>query len=512
MKMKRKNHQEWMARLSDYLSDELQEADKLAVEAHLADCEECNQALRELASIVEQAGGLGDIEPPNDLWPGIAAAITTEGEARVIAFPGVGPHRKAAARQRVELSRSGLVAASLALVTFSVSATWWAASRPEETPVQPAVVASGPVVATSDGTALPPAMAGELAVLEDVLASARAVLDPNTVRVLERNLGVIEQAITDSREALAQDPGNTFLAQHLERMYRRKLVYLQDAVHAAALQVPDRPPAPPTPPSTPVTVNRGDRVVLEGVSGTIALSGWDRDQLEVRGTNGNAPLVVRRTGATLQIEPEGARRRRSFDAEIRLPAWVDVEVGGSALDLTVSGVDGAVRIANVSGDVQVRDVGGAVDVRSIRGEVVVVDARGSVRASSQGDDVTLRRVTGPVEAHSGDGDVFLDALQSMSVRAETQDGDIVFSGAIQDGGDYGFYLHDGDVLLELPADVSARVHVSTFDGEFTSDFPVRVESFSAGRQFDFVLGQGSASIEIEVFDGEIRLARGGAGR
>jgi hypothetical protein len=134
-----------------------------------------------------------------------------------------------------------------------------------------------------------------------------------------------------------------------------------------------------------------------------------------------------------------------------------------------------------------------------------------VRASSQADDVTLRRIAGSVEVHSGDGDILLDALESMSVRAEAQDGDIVFSGSIEDGGEYGFYLHDGDVTLELPADVSARVHVSTFDGEFTSDFPVRVESFSAGRQFDFVLGRGSASIDIEVFDGEIRLARGGAG-
>jgi hypothetical protein len=264
-------------------------------------------------------------------------------------------------------------------------------------------------------------------------------------------------------------------------------------------------------PDTVLAVNRGDRVIMEGVSGTITISGWDRDQLEVRGADGVTALTVRRTGATLQIEPEGGRRRRSLDAEIRLPVWVDLEVGGSALELSVSGVDGQVRIANVSGDVQVRDVGGAVDVRSIRGEVVVVDARGSVRASSQADDVTLRRIAGSVEVHSGDGDILLDALESMSVRAEAQDGDIVFSGSIEDGGEYGFYLHDGDVTLELPADVSARVHVSTFDGEFTSDFPVRVESFSAGRQFDFVLGRGSASIDIEVFDGEIRLARGGAG-
>jgi hypothetical protein len=258
---------------------------------------------------------------------------------------------------------------------------------------------------------------------------------------------------------------------------------------------------------TTLAVNRGDRVVLEGISGVIAIEAWDRNELEVRSTTGNVPLTVRRTGATLQVEADGARRRRSLDAVIRVPAWIDVEVGGSALDLNVTGIDGGLRVANVSGDVQIRDAGGSVDVRSIRGEVIVADARGSVRASSQADDVTLRRVVGSVEAHSGDGDIVLDQVESMSVRAEAQDGDIVFSGSIASGGEYRFYLHDGDVLLEVPADVSARVHVSTFDGEFTSDFPVRVESFSAGRQFDFVLGEGRALIEIEVFDGEIRLAR-----
>jgi anti-sigma factor RsiW len=240
--MKRKDHREWTARLSDYLSDELAEADKLAVEAHLAVCDDCNQALRELARVVKEASTLGDIEPPQDLWPGIAAAISStnrgdaspDAEARVIAFPSSRARVVAAVPARIELSRSGLIAASLMLVALSATATWgatWLAKGAAAPP--PPVATPEAVVPVSSGTgeaAPPPAMAGELAVLEDVLASARSVLDPNTVRVLERNLGVIEQAITDSREALAQDPGNTFLAQHLERMYRRKLVYLQDAV------------------------------------------------------------------------------------------------------------------------------------------------------------------------------------------------------------------------------------------------------------------------------------------
>lgn len=76
-------------------------------------------------------------------------------------------------------------------------------------------------------------MADELAALEQTLDEARAVLDPNTVRVLERNLGVIEQAIEDSMLALQQDPGNDFLAAHLDRVYERKLTYLRDAARVA---------------------------------------------------------------------------------------------------------------------------------------------------------------------------------------------------------------------------------------------------------------------------------------
>ena len=52
-------------------------------------------------------------------------------------------------------------------------------------------------------------------------------------RVLERNLAVIEQAIEDSRLALEQDPGNEFLAAHLERVYERKVEYLREAARVA---------------------------------------------------------------------------------------------------------------------------------------------------------------------------------------------------------------------------------------------------------------------------------------
>ena len=69
----------------------------------------------------------------------------------------------------------------------------------------------------------------ELARLEALLSEHRDELDPNTVRILEKNLAIIDRAIEESGEALAGDPGNEYLREHLDRAVRRKVDYLRDA-------------------------------------------------------------------------------------------------------------------------------------------------------------------------------------------------------------------------------------------------------------------------------------------
>jgi len=262
------------------------------------------------------------------------------------------------------------------------------------------------------------------------------------------------------------------------------------------------------PMDTTITVSRGDRLVIADVTGSVVVSAWDQDVVQVVGDDGDQRIGIRKSGATLNVVggPEG-RRGRSVDAVIRVPSWMSIAVRSRSMDVAVVGVDGAIEIGNVSGDVSLEDVGGAVDVSSVEGEIVVHNAAGPVNASSQSDDVTLAGISGPVVVHSGNGDIVLADMHSPSVRAEAQDGDVAFQGTIAPGGDYGFYLHDGDATIAVPPSTSASVSVSTFDGEFQSDFSVRVERFSSGRQFDFVLGDGGARIEIEVFDGDITLAR-----
>lgn len=287
------------------------------------------------------------------------------------------------------------------------------------------------------------------------------------------------------------------------------LAVASPGVHRPASTVPLMPDGPGEPSvDTVVAIRPGDRVVLENLVGRVSVGTWGRSELEVRTDDRGSTVMVRRSGSTVRVLPDDSKgRRRSVDASIRLPAPVDLRVSGRSLDVGIEGMEGRIEVDNVRGSVRIDGAGGSVRIRTIEGDIDVSRARAGVTASSQSDDVRLRDVAGDVDVHSGDGDLALMDIRSSSVRAETQDGDIDFSGVIEDGGEYGFFVHDGDATIAIPADTDARVEVSTFDGEFESEFPVVLERFTGGREFDFSIGEPRARIQIQVFDGEIRLRR-----
>ncbi len=262
-----------------------------------------------------------------------------------------------------------------------------------------------------------------------------------------------------------------------------------------------------TPNDTVLEVRRGDRLVVENLSGTVAVGSWNRDALEVRGEPGDrAEVSVVRNGSTLTMAPSRRRgRNREVDAVVRVPAWMDVEIGGRELEVSVRGLTGSVFVRNIEGDIRVDGTRGPLRLHSVDGEILVRDARGRVEARSRGDDVTLVDVIGEVDVETGNGDVLLDRVDGSFIRAETLDGDVRFIGPIRRGGRYSFSVHDGDAVLELPRGSAFDATVATFDGDFVSDFPVVIANYRGGRAFKFTLGGGGASVRIEVFDGEIRL-------
>ena len=229
---------EWMDRLSDYIDGEMTPAERALVEARLAEDAELAATLESLRRVVTQARALDDAVPPRvqQMWQGVAKRIGVS--APEGAMPAIGPHRRRWwPTGRLSVSVPQLLAAGIALVLLSGGGAMLL--RGPASPLDDAVVPEGVTppgasgVATSFAVDAAFASVGAtrlehaVADLATVLEREREFLDPGTVRIVEENLAIIDQAIERSLRALAADPESEYLRVHLERAMRHKLTLLQ---------------------------------------------------------------------------------------------------------------------------------------------------------------------------------------------------------------------------------------------------------------------------------------------
>lgn len=230
-------HDAWTDRLSEYVDGEITGEERTLLEAHLATCPSCPGVLDDLRGVVECARALPADAPAGDLWPAIEARIAAYARDARPAVP------RPARRRGPALSWPQLAAAGFALVLLSGGGAWYAARSlgPAGSTEAPGAARSGrgaTTAATPAGTAraVDRELSGELQSLEAVLAEKRGELDPETVKTIESNLRIIDLATTQAREALAADPSNPYLREHLAKTMKRKIEMLREATVLASAQ------------------------------------------------------------------------------------------------------------------------------------------------------------------------------------------------------------------------------------------------------------------------------------
>jgi putative zinc finger protein len=249
--------------LADYLEGDLGPAERREVEAHVASCVRCSALLRDLEAIRSSATELPELTPSRDLWSGIAQRIDTP----VIPFAQRPAPNVATRTRNLDRLKRAAIAAALVAVTAGVTYTLTVAqkgggsansaiatNRPStrgtaapsgtdsaqvET-IAPTASESASSPTTKPGSTGPQAQAvnnspeadtyfREIDRLRTVFTRNRAQLDPRTIAIIETNLKVIDEAIAQSKAALAQDPASRFLNKQLNSALDKKLELLRTA-------------------------------------------------------------------------------------------------------------------------------------------------------------------------------------------------------------------------------------------------------------------------------------------
>lgn len=205
--------------LDDYLDGEVSPGRRREVEAHLETCGVCREEVEALKVLARAVRGLADEVPPRrDLWPEVVPRL----QPRTAQLPP----RRASWQVVMQVAAAlGFLVLGAGLQRLVDSAPVPPVERIVEHPVEQRGDSSGEdrgheiALASSGGDAEFLLAEAEVLRAKETLRLAierrRSDLSPSTLKVVERNLLIIDEALADLRAALEEDPENPRLQKLL---------------------------------------------------------------------------------------------------------------------------------------------------------------------------------------------------------------------------------------------------------------------------------------------------------
>lgn len=272
---------------------------------------------------------------------------------------------------------------------------------------------------------------------------------------------------------------------------------------AALAQAAPQAPAPAS--DQTVDVAQGTRLTVENQAGEVVMRTWDRNAVRVIGRhNPRTRVNLHQSGGVLQIGNRGGMG--AIDYEITVPAWMAVKVSGHYNYIELNGMGAEVTAENVRGDIDIRGGRGFVTAKSIEGKIRISGTQGKVTASTVNDDLAVENAAGELNVETTNGNITLTGIQASAVSVATINGRVIYSGGLADNGRYSFITHNGRIELRVQQNPNATFYVRSYSGSFRQSVGLKPQGEPrSGRRNTYVGGNGSAQVELESFNGSVRV-------
>jgi hypothetical protein len=258
-------------------------------------------------------------------------------------------------------------------------------------------------------------------------------------------------------------------------------------------------------------------VEVSNTAGSVQVTGWDRNEVEVTGELGSGVEKLdftkgpKRTRVAVIMKD---RWRGGGDTKlvVRVPQGSTLAINTVSADLLVRDVQGTQRLQTVSGDLVSQGAAGDVEARTVSGDVRIVGTgrKGLTSITTVSGDVTASRLAGEVNGSTVSGTYQIDADEIARSRLRSTSGDVKLRGRLAPEARVELETISGDVKLEFVGEPPADYDISTLNGGIRTCFgpkPVRASEYGPGRELRFVEGAGTARVRIKTMNGDIDLCR-----
>ncbi|MCW5979907.1 MAG: DUF4097 family beta strand repeat protein [Bryobacteraceae bacterium] len=217
-------------------------------------------------------------------------------------------------------------------------------------------------------------------------------------------------------------------------------------------------------------LSQGGTFALDNVNGDVRISVWDRAEVKVDAVKSASE---KERLAELVIDVESSAGRVAVRTKYPKTNWSRGKEGRLSVEYVVT----VPRSAKVD---KIDLVNGNLTVEGVEGAVKAETVNGTIESVKLGGEVDLSTVNGRIEAALGRG-------PSTAVKLDTV---------------------NGAVRLALPANSGARIKASTVNGSISNDFSLpMVKGRFVGRSLEGEIGSGGADVRINTVNGSISIVK-----
>ena len=258
----------------------------------------------------------------------------------------------------------------------------------------------------------------------------------------------------------------------------------------------------------------GGRLNIDNTNGSVEISGWERNTIEISGTK-YAPSEDQLREIQIKVDVSGDSVRIRTDSPkdffhggfgakyiIRAPHRLLLDraetTNGS---LTVEDLDGGGTAKSTNGHVSLARDDGNYDVRTTNGGITLDECSGVERAGTTNGAVRARLKSGSLDAESTNGGIELTILKPENdkpVRASTTNGSITLALAEFHGNSISAHTTNGSITLRLPPDTNAELRAHNTHSGISTDLPLSSTEEMSKHEVRGQLGRGGPEIEAST--------------
>ena len=266
----------------------------------------------------------------------------------------------------------------------------------------------------------------------------------------------------------------------------------------------------------------GGRVSIENFNGSIEISSWTENSVEINGTK-YAPTPEQLSALKIEVSAQPdtiyirtvrpSERRGNMGARyvIRVPRQTQLDrVSSTNGPIRVWGVEGPARLRTTNGSVRAENMRGTLDAQTSNGGIEVRNQEGNTALRTTNGRIRAEAVKGPFEAFTTNGGVVAQVAKAGAerpVRVESSNGGVELTLDSADRGDVRVSTSNGGITLHLPEKMNARLIAATSNSTIRSDFDVQTQGPVSKHRLEGLLGTGGPVYDLSTTNGTIRILK-----